>query len=362
MQLNTNNIPVQPVVSLKYFKKEKSNLPSGISSAFYLSWEDVLWDIIISFQIKKDTIVLVPSFFCVDVMNNIKDHGLTPIYYEVDKNLQPIQQDIEFKIKRHNVTFLVLFHAVGITNKLITKKFIQGLSKDIFIIEDCVHRITNPKEVIIYSDKHVVINSLRKVIPLQGSCIFAMKHVIDQLKGPQKTVNYSWSVIILWIAMQIALLIQQLFIKNMGLCAEWFMLKGYDIIGDNKKTGYCPQIFNYLYFRLNFDHIKNIKREQSQLYSSLIVKNSNCYTPRFTKLDDGELRGYPLILKKTIAKKIILSFRIQNIYIRPELNDSKWTQDRTIIYLPMGLHIQTRHIRYITTLLNSSVARYSKSS
>ncbi len=362
MQLNTNNIPVQPVISLKYFKKEKSIFPTGISSAFYLSWEDVLWDIIISFQIKKDSVVLVPSFFCVDVMNNIKDHGLTPIYYEVDKNLQPNQKDIESKIKQHNVTFLVLFHAVGITNNLVTKQFIETLSKDIFIIEDCVHRITNPEEVVTYLDRHIIINSFRKVVPLQGSCIFARKPIIDQLKGPQKTIHYSWSVIILWIAMQIALLIQQLFIKNMGLCAEWFMLKGYDIIGDNKKAGYCPQVFNYLYFRLNFDHIKNIKREQSQLYSSLIAKNSNWYTPRFTKLDDGELRGYPLVIKKTISKKIILPFRMNNIYIRPELNDSKWTQDRTIIYLPMGLHIQKQHIHNIATLLNTNVARYSKSS
>ncbi len=362
MKLITNNIIVQPVISLRYFHKEKSRIPNDISTAFYLSWEDVLWDICKSFQIKHNSVVLVPSFFCVDVMNNMKAHGLNPQYYEVDSQLQPVKSDLLKKINQTEPAFIVLFHAVGITNNLVTKEFIQKISKDIFIIEDCVHRITNPEEVHIYSEKHVLINSLRKVVPLQGSCIFAKKNIIKQLQGPHNTFLYSSAVIVLWLIMQFNFLLQKFVIKHAGLFAEWSMLKGYDIIGDNVKPGYCPRFFYTLYTHLDFHYIKKIKQEQANLYTSLICHDSESYTPKFNQSDKGELRGYPIVMQKTFAKKIIQQLRSKKIYIRPELIDSKWTQDRDIMYLPMGLHVTKYHIHYLASLFNSSVTNYSKSS
>ena len=350
-------IPVQPVFSLQYFSNKKQIVPHNISSQFYLSWEDGLWDIIRSFNIQKDSIILVPSFFCVDVMNNMKAHGLIAQYYEVDNNLQPNKIDLLQKIEKLKPAMIVLFHAVGITNKLVTKEFINTLSKELFVIEDCVHRVTNPSEIILCSERHILINSFRKDVPLQGSFVFGNKHIINQLKGPGTTFFYSWSVIILWFLMQMSYLLQQYIYNSFGKLAEWFMLRGYDIIGDEQKAGNCPQFFADLYMHLDFPKIKAIKKEQVAVYKKELRKNEFYYVPQFSSQDKGELRGFPIVMQKKYGEQIITSLRENGLFIRAELNDSLWTKDKIIVYLPLGLHVSLSDIRHITQTINRKLIR-----
>lgn len=346
-------IPVQPVFTTKYFKKFASKLPTDVASQFYLSWEDGLWDIIRSFQIKRNSIILVPSFFCVDVMNNMKDHGLIPVYYEVDDNLQPVKDALLQSIKKNKAQMVVLFHAVGITNNLVTEKFIKSLPKDLFIIEDCVHRITNPSEIEIYSLRHVVMNSLRKVVPLQGSFIFGKRECIERLKGSEITFLYSWSVIVLWFLMQLSYLSQQYVHTHFGKLAQWFMLRGYDIIGDEQKAGYCPRFFADLYMKLDFDNIKLKKQLQVALYKENLRKKDSYYVPYIPTTDYDELRGYPVVVKKHTAELLVTKCRSVGLFIRKELDDSLWTEKRSIIYLPLGHHIENEDIKAISSLFNT---------
>lgn len=351
-------IPVQPVFTTAYFSKKKQLLPKNTSSQFYLSWEDAVWDVVKSFQIKKNSIILVPSFFCVDVMNNMKDHGLIAQYYEVDINLQPIKTDLVQKIKKLQPAMIVLFHAVGITNNVVTKEFIQSLPKELFIIEDCVHRVTNPSEIRLFSERHILINSFRKDVPLQGSFLFAKKEFIRKLTGAENTLLYSWSVILLWICMQISYLLQQYIHNSFGKLAQWFMLRGYDIIGDEKKAGNCPGFFADLYMKLDFERIKSVKKTQVQEYKKNIKQNHMYYVPQFSPEDEAELRGYPIIVSKKKSKEIISLLRDKGLLIRAELEDSKWTQDKTIFYLPLGLHIKKEDTITVSSLFNSIISAY----
>ncbi len=348
-------IPVQPVFSKTYFKKTTQTLPKGISSQIYLSWEDGLWDLLRSFSIKKNAVILVPSFFCIDVIHNMQEHGLKAIYYEVDNNLQPNREELLAKIKQYNATLVVLFHPVGISNKLVTEDFIQTLGNKIFIIEDCVHRATNPSEIKIYSERHVLVNSFRKVVPLQGSLIVGRTNLISQLYGSNNTLFYSWSVIFLWILMQCSFINQTYIFNKFGLLAEWFMLKGYDLIGNIQNSGYCPHFFGKLYYQLDFNKIKRTKVEQVTIYKSHLNKDNNYYVPFFSKEDEKELRGFPIIIKKSLEKHIISYIRSKGIYIRAELNDSVWSKNRTIFYLPLGLHLDQNRIKHIASVMNQAI-------
>lgn len=348
-------LSAQPVFQFSYLKKEKTVLAPNMGSQLYLSWEDALWDILRSFSIKPKSTILVPSFFCEDVMDNMRTHGLIPEYYEVDRNLQPAKQDILNKINTFHPSIIVLFHAVGISNKLVSKEFIGNLANDIFVIEDCVHRIVNPAEIEVYSEKHVIINSFRKVVPLQGSFLFGKQPIINSLKGPENTYFYSGTVILFWLLMQFCLLSQTV-LNIFGFLAERFMLNGYDVIGDEQKPGFSPPIFAELYMKLDFRKIKNTKQKQITLYQSKIMSHSLYYVPFFQSEESGELRGYPIVMSKEFGKNIILYLRKKGIYIRAELENSDWTKKRSIMYLPLGLHLKNKDINYISLVFNQAIS------
>ncbi len=47
------------------------------------------------------------------------------------------------------------------------------------IIEDCVHRITDPNKIKLLTPHHIRIDSLRKVTPVQGSNLYGNSNFID---------------------------------------------------------------------------------------------------------------------------------------------------------------------------------------
>lgn len=349
-------IPVQPVFLTSYFKQKKASLPPTIGANRYLSWEDAVWDLVRSTSIPTGSIVLVPTFFCVDVMNNMKQHGLAPKYYEIDDNLQPNTQDVLMKVKRYKPAMLVLFHAVGITNTCINLEFISKLPQNMFVVEDCVHRVVDPTTIRVYTSRHVIINSFRKVVPLQGSFLFGQKETVNKLQNADTPNSYSFTVIFLWICMQLCFVAQRLIWNTFGELAEWFMLQGYEIIGDEKKPGNCPWIFADLYLKLDFEKIKKVKKEHVKMYEASLLEHALYYVPRMSETDKEELRGYPIVMSKQVANQVITFMRKHGIYIRAELDDSEWTKERSIIYLPLGLHLKPKDIAVISTYFNQAIS------
>lgn len=359
-------IPVQPLLHKRYFHNKYNSVTHIHPHKFYLSWEDALWDVVRSLDIKKGSIVLVPSFFCVDVTNNMRSHGLDPRYYHLDDNLQPNKHSLLQLIKIEKPAVIVLFHAVGITNICINNKFIQSIPQEIIVIEDCVHRVVNPSKVVLYSQNHLVINSFRKVVPLQGSLLFGSKEFVEKLNGSNKnTLLYSWSVLMLWYLMQLCLKIQkycQIYTVAtvFGRIAEYLMMKGYDIIGDSDTPGGCPEYFKNNYFQLDFEQIKKIKSKQIVEYKNLINKSNLYRIPHFAESDASELRGLPIILDKKDARNLINEMRNKGVLIRAELDESLWTSTKSIIYLPVGVHLERSDITYVSYTFNAALAKTEK--
>ncbi len=355
-------ISVQPIHIKQYIAQDRKQYTKSLPYKFYISWEDALWDIINSFGIPKGSKILVPSFFCTDVMNNMKDHGLSPLYYKVDENLQPDPQEVRKLVKTYNPSFLVLFHAVGIQNDCMNSQFINTLPSELIIIEDGVHRIVNPSEVKLYAPHHIVINSFRKVVPLQGSFLFGQAAFINKLKGAAtSTFFYSWSIIFFWWLMQIFFTLQKYtpvlpISLLLGRLGEICMLRRYDIIGDEKAAGFCPAFFKKMYFRLDFKRIKEHKRKQVLEYETYLNSSAVYRVPGYSHDDRGELRGYPIIAKRDMAKAIISFCREHGLLIRAELDDSKWAKKRSIMYLPLGPHVEIEDIKIISTIFNRAVS------
>jgi hypothetical protein len=356
---------IQPPFLPCYFSfRTDYALPEGLAENHYLSWEDALWDIIDIYKIKKGSVVLIPTFWCMDVVKNIGEHGLRCEHYPMDANFQTSEDELIQAIQKYHPAIIIIFHAVGIRNNLMTTNcnWIKKISDHQFVIEDSVHSIIDPREIIIKRDRHFVIDSWRKVIPLQGATIYGKKIEISKFLHTHKSFSmYSLRIIWLWMRMQWWLVLSSLEFPNYALRlvnlktttakkAEKDMLDAYDLIGDSATS--CATLWPFIFLRkhINTSYIKDIKRRQVIQYENLLEP---LWTDkRFIRIqiqndDFGELRGYPVALALSDAKQMIHALRESGVLVRSELEDSPWTQLRKVIYLPLGPYLGSKDIQEV---------------
>jgi hypothetical protein len=350
-------LSLQPVFLSQYlnFFHSSWQLNQGIKTLFYLSWEDALWDVLRHKNIPNKSVILVPDFFCDDVENNMRAHGLSVAHYPVNADLQTTQSQILHAIQRNQPSIIVVFHAVGISSHLLEQReWIKTLSANSILIEDCVHRIIDPSQVRFYKKNHLMITSLRKVSPLQGSVLFGRSEdILFEESNSLSSWWYSIKVTVLWFLMNINARLAHTFYfysklaKLFSLQAEQCMLIGYDLIGDNLAPAKGLPLFYWLYTHFNFDSIKITKIYQAQLYEKLFFGQPLIYKPS----DRKELRGWPLILSLDVAKSFLEKVRNEGLYLRFELNNSEWSKKQKIVYLPIGPHISTEQQKTVAALV-----------
>lgn len=356
---------IQPPFLPCYFSfRSDYTLPDELAENHYLSWEDALWDIIDIYKIKKGSIVLIPTFWCMDVVKNIGEHGLRCEYYPMDANFQTSEDKLIQAIQTHHPAIVVIFHAVGIRNRLMTtcNDWMNKLTDTQFVIEDSVHSIIDPREIIIKRDRHFVIDSWRKVMPLQGTTIYGRKSEVSKFSHTRKSLSmYSFRIIWLWMRMQWWLVLSSLrfpdyvsramkFKSTTAKRAEKDMIDAYDLMGDSATA--CATLWPFVFLRkhINTSYIKDIKRRQVIQYGNLLEllwTDKRFIRVQIPTDDFGELRGYPIGLVLSSADKLITTLRERGVYIRSELEGSPWTQLRKVIYLPLGPYLGSNDIQEV---------------
>jgi len=355
-------LPIQPPFIPLFFKKNNTKNNSSYEKIF-LSWEDALWQLLRNHQIPKDSVVLVPNFFCWDVVENMETHGLKHIVYEVDKYLQPNQIDFENKLKEFNPAIIIIFNAVGITNSLFKNiEWLRHLHKEAILIEDCVHKIIDREKISFITKNHYLIDSLRKVVPIQGSRVFSQQKIVNpSFTSNLSTAWYRTRVFYWWIVMQLALVLVYVsnnnFIQRYGnRLAEYAMKTGYNIIGDHANPSSAPRIMGLLAKKINIDLIKKIKEKQTNLYSDLL---KNVFTKEvffkipFSNSDKKELRGFPLGIELAKANLFLNHIRSKGVLVRFELDDSLWANKQKVVYLPMGPQVSEKDIEMVCDVIKS---------
>lgn len=343
-------VSVQPIFSFKYFKSKKNTLPRDIKSLFYLSWEDAFWDVLEKKEVKSGSYVLVPDFYCSDVEKNIKNHGYKIVYYKIKKDLTVDKESFEYFSAKYKPAVVVVFHPVGIKSNLFdNKKWLIKTVKDSILVEDCVHRLIDPKEIRILKKNHFIIDSLRKVVPIQGARIFGKVVDIDFKVPPfYQSMFYALGVNTLWFLMVIC--------WTFGLykLAEKLMIAGYNLIGDSKLPARGLTVNRFLSDRLDISKIERYKINQVDYYEKELNKVLS-FRLKLLLEDKKYLRGLPIILKKNKAQKVLNFLRKNNLMVRFELDGSKWSKSQKIIYLPLGPQISTDNLAQICSLVIKSM-------
>jgi hypothetical protein len=325
-----------------------------IKRLFYLSWEDALWDLLIHKKVPKNSTVLTPEFFCVDVENNIRKHGYKVANYPVNGDLT-VNQKIFLKcVHKYKPAVVVILHANGITNNLIVNPvWLNKLSIDTILIEDCVHRIIDPSKIRLLRKNHFMIDSLRKVLPLQGSNIWGSGDDLNYPLPPiWQSYKYGLTVTLLWAEMSFYWLLS-LLNHRFGFKAEKTMEKGYDLIGDSLLPARGWIIFRFLFDHIDQAWIRQIKRSQIMIYEKLLGKNFK--TP-YLATDRNEIRGWPLIFDDFhLANIILLNLRSAGNVVYFSLEGCKWTNKHKLLCLPLGPQVRSRDIIDICQIIKTAL-------
>jgi hypothetical protein len=339
----------QPILSYKYFQYKKNKLPKGIKCLFYLSWEDALWDLLLKKNIKKNSNILVPSFYCDDVEGNIKSHGYKVVYYITNSNLTTDKKSFQIAIKKYKPSVVIVFNPAGIKNNLFENtKWLSKITNKSVLIEDSVHRIIKPTEIKIIKRNHFVIDSLRKVVPLQGARIFGRSEDLNYKEPPiYQSAFYALGVNVLWLLMQVFLTL------GMYKLAEKMMIIDYKLIGNSKLAARGLILNRFLSERLNISKIERSKVNQTDYYE----KELNKILPIRLKIplkDKKHLRGFPIILPIAKSQNILDYLRNKGLLLRFELNNSTWAKKQNIIFLPLGIHMTEKQQDQVCDLVKNA--------
>jgi hypothetical protein len=353
-------LTIQPPMILKYFAGRNTG-SNQLFRSFFLSWEDTLWHLLSVYRVKQGTTILVPEFYCGDVVEHMQEHGLKVAYYPVNPRLVTPLSDLVQVIKESRPDIIVVFHPVGITNDLMreVKTWQKYLLPTTIIIEDCVHKIIEEKKITFVSERHFLIDSLRKVVPIQGSNLYSSIPVpaIGRWQSWQ-TLPYRLSVLYYWLVMQFWLLrtyyasVEHIYLKA-SRRADLAMVQGYDLIGSSLLASPGIKVMDYLSRRIPLGVIEKCKETQAKMYLQALlplVKTANFWLPTMGRSDYKYLRGFPLIMSLTVADEFLFHLHANGINIRFELNDGPWSKKQKIIYLPMGLHVRNTDILSIAHL------------
>lgn len=360
-------IPIEPFNIFAYVNfRKRAALPNGVKSKYFLSWEDTLWELIQVNKIPRHSKVLVPSFWCTDVIHNMENHDLRCVTYQVDESFQSSEKIIIDAVMKHKPQVVVVFHAVGIRNRLLTETvgWLATLDEKCILIEDSVHSTISPSEVSFVRSNHFIIDSWRKVVPLQGSALYYRESDLSSNSTQTKTINFHMLVVVsLWFLMQVTLTLQKhtqkYFARPLGLLAERLKLWGYEIIGDTTYSSRTLGLFVQLSQHLAVDEIRQIKKHQVEIYDRLvgdIIQNNKKTFPIWRRYTDHALmRAYPIGLTLPFAGDIIKKLRSSGLLVRSELDQSPWSQNNKVIFLPLGPQLSDVDIRKVCDVVIQSL-------
>lgn len=347
-----------------FLQHAPSVLPRGIKEYYYYSWEDGLWDLLKNkFPEEKGLVFLIPDFYCIDVVINIQARGHKVYYYRLNKDFQIDEENFAKEIKYRKPDVAVIFSACGITSNLLEhKSWVRHLKDKAIILEDAVHRLIDPKEITLINERHVVMDSLRKVSPLPGSRMFGAEAMLNFRQAPHTKVNFYLLKSLWWYINFRFVLSCGFWLKNsrMLVFAHEELLDRHDaIIGDEAPAQPGLGILKPLVNRINPEAIRKVKNEQAKLYEKYLTKvwkNKFFYKVKIERADFPYLHVYPLGFRLRPKKKLEKLLHDNGIAVWYKYTESPWSRNKSVLFLPLGFHITEADIAYTAEALEKYAA------
>lgn len=342
------------------FLKSSPNPPiPGIKSYYYHSFEDALWDLIQhKFSAGKRLTILVPDFYCSDVLDNLKARGYKYIYYSLDADFQISTPKFRKYLSTFAPDIVIVFHACGIlSNLFIDKSWFPELTPHCLIIEDSVHRLVDPANISLINNNHFIIDSLRKVSPLPGSRLFGTPSGLSFSQAPSSFLSYySLSSFFYYLLFRLCL-ITGFLLNNSRLVSyshNTILRKHDDIIGDSFIPHRGLPVFLPLIARFDYLKLRKVKEVQVALYKKYLSGSTLSSTKMaLDGISSEDLHVYPLVFNTPPDENISSYLFSHNLPVWFKFMDTPWSRDKSVLFLPLGFHIKENNIKYLANLINN---------
>ena len=315
------------------------------------------------------SVILIPDFYCMDVVINIKNHGFNPVYYPMDDNFQVELPILNAHISAYTPAAIILFDACGIPClRMSEMKKLTRNNPNIIFIQDAVHRLIEPNKVRLVAHNHYLIDSLRKVSPLPGSNIYWKTG--SQTISPDTNRNewcYRLSVHVWYVFFRVLLTTATLMrIPRLILYAHEKTLKSHDDIVGDSTGGYAGNpLTPHILTHSHFAKVQKHKRHQVELYEKLLrnvcQNNFQWFPVTIPDKAKQELHVYPLGFRHNgdmeQLKKIENLLHRQHILVWFKFPEAPWSDKRSVLFLPLGFHIRNKDIFFIAQTLKEIISR-----
>ncbi len=316
--------------------------------SFFLSFEDALWSILEEVAPDKTRPVLVPAFFCTDVTIGLESRGFKTISYELDETLMPI--GLESLITEHQPSIVFLYHPLGKRIPLTAESpVIKAIPTDSLFIEDCVDLILSPADIRFYSERHIIIDSLRKTTPLQGSRVFLPKG-FAKMKGAL-CPWYRTRALFLHLLVRLLHGIGQIANARALLVLKWNLFSLHsDGIGKSQRGAkgfwFDKVLSEYIDHRL-------VKEKKGIISEAYITGLHEAFGDTYPIVGDesGDMRFFAVMLSKGAGEKIAAAAEAKEIYIDIHFDDAPHCKDRDCLLLPLSPDMTTKDVSRIITFL-----------
>ncbi len=361
---------LQPYNIFAYLQKEKQVWPNGIVREVYLSWEDALWDLLPRLGYRKNSLILVPSFYCTDVVENMISHGYRVKLYEVGKDLVANEVEVRKLIDELQPDIVINFSPEGMGFTL-PFSVARSLHIRTLLVTDMVHRIPYPSgEFFPENDRSLILNSFRKVTPFTGAIAIYTRNARERGKN---TYPYSYFIRAFWLwhvylfELWFAKLLRS---TRLAIIAENTLKKHNDLIGDSFQPASLWRIFLHLYDRIAVKKVVEIKIAQSIKYFDKLSRIIQCNKQvwlgvhDYSKSDEdgftqvasyGNLRGFPLIMKPKVAQEFIDKARQKGFFVVSQLDDCEWSKKHKLILLPLGPELKIKQQEKLIQIVASAL-------
>lgn len=328
--------------------------------SFFLSFEDALWKYLEVYpSISKD--ILIPTFFCSDVSYRLEEKGYTIHYYELDNQLNLILEKFTNLSKQQCFGAVIVYYPMGLRKKTGSISFFrQILGEDCLIIEDCADCILEPNQVALLDKKHIIIDSLRKTLPVQGARLWCTKD-IKTLKGKSFSI-YRMKSAVLYYKYRMLFLLSNLFDLYKLKSLYWRAFGCHsDLIG----TSLEPAKGFYLdEFLLKFIKVDSIKEKKKLLVERFFNRVAQIDLPSefsFLNVDYDEYKElrFPILIgPKYSLIRLANQLEQDKIYIDTHFEDSLLGCRYDFLLLPLNHKITQAGIDYIVKCIEKRLNNY----
>jgi len=324
-------------ISDQEYRRDSKTDFFGSEVQFYFSGRVAL-KVILSESIKNQSLkkIYVPSYYCHEVYEFIKDLNIIIEYYDCD----PIKNELPNDIKDINGYGLLVVNYFGLSSPSF-----EGY-KNLIIIEDLTHNL----ELISESKADYVFGSLRKVLPVPVGGFVKSKKSLPQLEKSAFAEDVALEKLT-------GMVLKKKYLdgsfKEKQVFRELFINTETSFEHNHTFTS-LPSLIEKYFFELETEKIISVKKKNSFLAKENLIVNSN-----FSLLTNNFNTEFALILKfesneqRDELKSYLISKQIYPMVLWPnQIYENDILLEKTILFIHIDFRYSSDDILHITNTIN----------